>query len=176
MILFSLGQPHARSEQRTCYDDGWGSPWANDASASSAFNTASTGFTSPPLDDGDGFDDFGDVQQPAADPTSTDDFGDFGDFDEAPQEGFADDAAFEDQAQLAGPSHWEALVLDPLPPRAELKEQIDSILAPLWAYDDVDNALSDEPMREVGGLAQVLVTPERYDHASACLPIPHTIL
>ncbi|KZV76047.1 hypothetical protein PENSPDRAFT_599007 [Peniophora sp. CONT] len=145
-------------------DDGWGSPWANDASTTSTFKTTSTGFTTPAADEEDGFDDFGDVQTPGADITTgaggDDDFGDFGDFDEGPQEGFAGDAAFEDQARLAGPSHWDALVLDPLPSRAELQEKIEDILAPLWAYDDVSSALSDEPMREIGGLAQVLVTPE----------------
>ncbi|VDC07338.1 unnamed protein product [Peniophora sp. CBMAI 1063] len=143
-------------------DDGWGSPWANDASASTTFDSAPSFASPPPDNDEVGFDDFGDVQQPSADPASTDDFGDFGDFDEAPQDqaGFAGDAAFEDQAQLAGPSHWDALVLDPLPPRAELRDQIENILAPVWAYDDVGSALSDEPIREVGGLAQVLVTPE----------------
>lgn len=159
-------------------DDGWGSPWANDASTTSTFETTSTGFTTPAADEEDGFDDFGDVQTPGADIATgggDDDFGDFGDFDEGPQEGFAGDAAFEDQARLAGPSHWDALVLDPLPPRAELQEKIEDILAPLWAYDDVSSALSDEPMREIGGLAQVLVTPERYDHIQLTLPVPHIV-
>ncbi|KAI0004955.1 hypothetical protein BJV74DRAFT_805925 [Russula compacta] len=41
-----------------------------------------------------------------------------------------------------------------------LEAQIEEILGPLWNSDDTSQALTDEDVREVGGLAQILVTPD----------------
>ena len=67
---------------------------------------------------------------------------------------------------MAGPSShrdWEPLHLDAhnMPSRSELEEQIEEILSPLWADDDLDGAFTDEDIREVGGINQILITPER---------------
>lgn len=131
----------------------------------------------------DQFEDFDDFGSPADTPQLTsaqdDDFGDFGDFGDVQDSstvaledagafggGFADDAGFDEQVRMAGPSthrDWEPLHLDPhnMPSRSELEEQIEEILSPLWADDDLDEAFTDEDIREVGGLSQILITPER---------------
>ena len=108
-------------------------------------------------------DDFDNFATPAESIGASDDeeFGDFGDFGEAQM---AEGSAFDDAdfgAELAGSLDWQLLKLDPLPSRAALRQHITEILRPLWAENDSD-ALSDESIREMEGITQVLVTPERY--------------
>ena len=90
-----------------------------------------------------------------------DDFGDFGDFGEAPAAG---DNGF-DHADFGGPiagsSRCRPLMLDPLPSRTVLQAQINEILGPQWA-DDTSDTLTNDGIREMEGISQVLVTPERY--------------
>ena len=96
-----------------------------------------------------------------------DEFGDFGEFGQA--EGIAEDIGnsghfSEPATSVAGPSSswdWEPLQFDPHPSQQTLEAQIDEILGPLWNTDDTSQALTDEDVREVGGLAQVLVTSDR---------------
>ncbi len=96
-----------------------------------------------------------------------DEFGDFGEFGQA--EGTAEDTGnggyFSEPGVLAAGSSssrdWEPLQFDPHPSRQTLEAQIEEILGPLWNADDTSQALTDEDVREVGGLAQVLVTPDR---------------
>jgi hypothetical protein len=115
----------------------------------------------------DPFDDFKELPESDAD-VADDDFGDFGDFDEAGivnSNGFEDDIGFEAEVPVAGPSshkEWHPLNLDPLPPRSELVKQVNEILEPIWGYGDASEILTDEEIREVEGISQVLVTPERY--------------
>jgi hypothetical protein len=95
-----------------------------------------------------------------------DDFGDFGDFDDAEivnSTGFEDDIGFGEEVPVAGPSHkdWHPLKLDPLPSRSELSEQVNNILEPIWGYRDPSEMLTDEGIREVEGINQILVTSER---------------
>ncbi|KAI0268324.1 hypothetical protein BC834DRAFT_952638 [Gloeopeniophorella convolvens] len=112
----------------------------------------------------DEFDGYGTSTGGTMEQDGDDDFGDFGDFGEADDanNGFADDVDFGGPAQLAGPSlrDWEPLQLDALPPRKILHAQVEEILGPLWDSDDLGQVLTDEDVREVGGLAQVLVTPD----------------
>ena len=129
----------------------------------------------------DDFDDFSNFRTPAetvagSGEEDNDDFGDFGDFGETQQlpitPGFSTsfgDPVYAEPEGISGPStstDWRPLRLDPLPSRQQLQEQVDSILGPLWSYDDTSQ-LTDEPMREIGGLNQTLVTPERYLLSSA---------
>ncbi|KAI0050165.1 hypothetical protein FA95DRAFT_1555865 [Auriscalpium vulgare] len=121
--------------------------------------------TNIPSEPSDDFDDFGAPAEPGGADGDEDDFGDFGDFEEAEEAGgeFTGAAGFSDGAGVAGPStsrDWEALRLEPLPSRRDLEEQIDEILGPLWAHDDLSQALTDDDIREVGGLNQILITPE----------------
>ena len=96
-----------------------------------------------------------------------DEFGDFGEFGQA--EGTAEDIGnsghfSEPVTSVAGPSSswdWEPLQFDSHPSQQTLVAQIEEILGPLWNTDDTSQALTDEDVREVGGLAQVLVTPDR---------------
>lgn len=97
-----------------------------------------------------------------------DEFGDFGDFGQA--EGTTEDIGnssghfSEPAASGAGSSSswdWEPLQFDPHPSRQTLEAQIEEILGPLWNADDTSQTLTDEDVREVGGLAQVLITPDR---------------
>ncbi len=112
------------------------------------------------FDDLDGFGTQKDVS-PGED--DDDEFGDFGEFGQA--EGTTEDIHFsEPAASAAGSSSswdWEPLQFDPHPSQQALEAQIEEILGPLWNTDDTSQALTDEDVREVGGLAQVLVTPDR---------------
>lgn len=94
-----------------------------------------------------------------------DDFGDFGEFGQAEgSEEIGDSGHFSEPAVLvagSSSSDWEPLHLDPHPSRQTLEAQIEEILGPLWNTDDTSQALTDEDVREVGGLAQILVSPDR---------------
>lgn len=115
----------------------------------------------------DQFEDFDDPVQTMQADAGDDDFGDFGDFDEAEvvnSTGF-DDGEFGQEVQIAGPSsyaEWHPLRLDPLPSRSELEDQVSSILEPIWGSADISGLLTDDGIREVEGVGQILVTPERY--------------
>jgi hypothetical protein len=97
-----------------------------------------------------------------------DDFGDFGDFGEAEivdSTGFEDHIGFVEEFPVAGPSshrEWHPLKLDPLPPRPELAKQVNEILEPIWGSVDTSKGLTDEGIRDVEGISQILVTSERY--------------
>jgi DNA-directed RNA polymerase I subunit RPA1 len=95
-----------------------------------------------------------------------DDFGDFGEFGQAESttEEIGNSGHFSEPAvSVAGSSSWvwEPLHFDPHPSRHTLEAQIEEILGPLWNTDDTSQVLTDEDVREVGGLAQILVTPDR---------------
>jgi hypothetical protein len=118
----------------------------------------------------DDFDDFGsptETTQPVAD--DEDDFGDFGDFGDAeenppgPEFNESDDFG---EIPVAGPSSfqttWEALNLDPMPNSADLREQVDETLAPIWGNMDISQVTTKEGIREVEGINQILVNPQRY--------------
>ncbi|KAG8685061.1 hypothetical protein FRC08_013323 [Ceratobasidium sp. 394] len=140
--------------------------------ADDAFDANDDSF-GPPADDG--FGDFDDFAAPAAGQAMDDDFGDFGDFgdgdgaggfESGPSNGFAEAAhggfgqggfGAED---VKVPAQWQPLEIDPLPPPKVLAERVGELLAPIWAHLRPDEFLSDEPERQVEGIAQVLVTPE----------------
>lgn len=124
----------------------------------------------------DQFDDFDDPVQTVQADAGDDDFGDFGDFDEAEvvnSTGF-DDGEFGEEVQIAGPSshtEWHPLRLHPLPSRSEVEDQVSSILEPIWGSGDISGLLTDDGIREVEGVGQILVTPERYVFFfDVCLP------
>jgi hypothetical protein len=115
----------------------------------------------------DDLDDFGAQNDVSAGEDDDDEFGDFGEFGHADgtTEDIGNSGHFgEPTASVAGSSSswdWEPLQFDPHPSRQTLEAQIEEILGPLWNTDDTSQALTDEDVREVGGLAQVLVTPDR---------------
>ncbi|KAH9977842.1 hypothetical protein BGW80DRAFT_1284455 [Lactifluus volemus] len=114
----------------------WATQTSGTASLSSPF--FSTFPQTPPtinqLDDLGGF---GTQENAAAQGDDDDEFGDFGEFGHA--EGTTED--FADSSHLS-------------------VGQIEEILGALWDGDDLSEALTDEDVREVGGLAQILVTPD----------------
>ncbi|EIW61219.1 uncharacterized protein TRAVEDRAFT_162172 [Trametes versicolor FP-101664 SS1] len=132
-------------------------------------------------DDFDDFDNFGTPAETAAGSgeDGEDDFGDFGDFGETQQMpvtpgGFSSfgGATYDEPESIGGPSFapdWKPLQVDPLPSRDTLQEEVDEILGPLWAHDDTSHITEDE-IREVGGLSQTLVTPESRQLYNALLP------
>ncbi|KAI0375791.1 hypothetical protein BV20DRAFT_959839 [Pilatotrama ljubarskyi] len=142
-------------------------------------------FTTSPgpstLDDFDDFDNFhtpvGTSVAPGED--ADDDFGDFGDFGETQQVAITPGSfstfgveTYDEPESLGGPpftAEWRPLRLQPLPSRDQLQEQVDHILGPLWAHDDSSH-ITDEAIREVGGLSQTLVTPESRQLYNALLP------
>ncbi|KAJ7639021.1 hypothetical protein FB45DRAFT_418502 [Roridomyces roridus] len=113
----------------------------------------------------DDFDDFGSPtettmdQQPQDGGFDDDDFGDFGDEVSAPGPEFSQHAVFE-QAPIAGPSEWQPLRLAPIPNGVDLREQVDGILGPIWADHDISKVTTNEGIREVEGISQILVYPE----------------
>ncbi|KAJ6539555.1 hypothetical protein B0H19DRAFT_961538 [Mycena capillaripes] len=115
----------------------------------------------------DDFDDFGSPTETTK-PVSAedDDFGDFGDFGDAEENPsgpeFSESEEF-GEIPVAGPSFqtsWEALNLDPMPNRVDLREQVDDILAPIWGGTDITKVTTKEGIREVEGINQILVNPE----------------
>ncbi|KII94931.1 hypothetical protein PLICRDRAFT_98173 [Plicaturopsis crispa FD-325 SS-3] len=123
--------------------------------------------TSGQFDDFD--DDFGDAPVPTAE--ADDDFGDFGDFGDAQAEdfgsqgGFGEQVGFGEEVRIAGPSEvpWEPLRLDPTPSQELLHDQLDAILAPVWANEDLSTVTTQDDIRQVEGISQILVTAESRD-------------
>ena len=128
--------------------------------------------------------DFGGGGQPAED----DDFGDdFGDFDGGQSLGFEDDSFREGELmpEITPPpsaATWEPLRLDPLPPPSDLSEQVQELLSQVWTPTNLEELMTNEGIREVEGLGQVLITPERWaDHTcgthdiQTCEPAGHCI-
>ena len=120
---------------------------------------------SPALDE---FDDFGEPGEPSS--STQDDFGDdFGDFDggiqiQADMEAFEGDiGGFQDTFTTPIPSSttWVPLRLDPLPSSKELSGMVEEILDSVWLLPDAEEVMTGEDIRQVEGLNQVLVTPER---------------
>ncbi|KAI0307220.1 hypothetical protein B0F90DRAFT_1807876 [Multifurca ochricompacta] len=113
-------------------------------------------------------DDFGGfgAQGGATDPGDDDDeFGDFGEFGQAEEttKVIRDSSSFSEPVPVADSSPWDWEPLDfrhSRPSRRTLDTQVEEILGLLWNHDDLSEALTDEDVREVGGLAQILVTPD----------------
>ncbi len=101
-----------------------------------------------------------------------DDFGDFGDFGDAIEGGessaFSQTSGFDTGfGQLTIQSdEWSSLRLQPTPSPSRLRDDLNSLLDPLWSSNDISQFATNENIRQVGGLNQVLVTPERSVHAS----------
>jgi len=116
---------------------------------------------------GDDFDDFGTARTGTSD-AQDDDFGDFGDFGDAEEMGTPADfgkVGFGLEEQFAGPettdSNWDPLRLNPMPSKEDLETQLDEMLGPIWT-DDISEFTTAEHIRQVEGVSQILVTPERY--------------
>ena len=121
-------------------------------------------FTQPKSTFDDDFADFGASTEAQGIPTE-DDFGDFGGFGEVVE---LDDAPATslgqvDDFRIAGPSSysWRPLSLNPIPSRSTLERMINETLSPIWSQEDIADVTTDDPIREVEGLAQVLITPSR---------------
>lgn len=125
--------------------------------------------SSPPTFQDDGFGDFDDFEGPQANQDVSfngddfDDFGDFGDVDAVPPSA----SGFGFGGSIAGPSvqrEWQPLYLDPVPSHLELQEEVEEILGPVWDDEALARAMSDEQIREVEGVGQILQYAERYAH------------
>lgn len=117
----------------------------------------------------DKFDDFsGDFQTSNDQGGFNDDFGDFEEFSDSAQTGgnvsFASepledgDLGFGGTTSLLG--QWKSLVLEPFPSTAKLKQDIEGLLDPLVDPED-SHFFTEEDIRQVEGLNQILVTQER---------------
>ncbi|KDR83922.1 hypothetical protein GALMADRAFT_110961 [Galerina marginata CBS 339.88] len=156
------------------------SVWAT----SDVVDTTSVLKTEPPIAvvsnlDDTGFDDFDDFGVPeeatAEDDLKEDDFGDFNDFGEADasSSAFGGGLAFDD-ARIAGPSSqvWRPLQLDPYPSRSSLENEINETLAPVWNYENISDFTTDEGIREVEGVSQILYTPSSREMHKMLLQTP----
>ncbi|CAE6492368.1 hypothetical protein AG1IA_00291 [Rhizoctonia solani AG-1 IA] len=137
---------------------------ANKFPSGSTFGGAINGSDAPA---DDGFGDFDDFAAPVSGQVTDDDFGEFGDFGdggdgggfgEVVGDGFGNDGF--GTASLETPAHWQPLTVDPLPPPNELSELVQELMGPCWASLRPDDLMSDEPERQVEGLARILVTSE----------------
>ncbi|KIK04642.1 hypothetical protein K443DRAFT_675660 [Laccaria amethystina LaAM-08-1] len=109
------------------------------------------------------FDDFGPSAEAASSDARDDDFGDFGDAEYSAQEGFGESIDFEEQTQIAGPSslrQWRPLQLNPFAGRQQIEEEIYEILALEWENEEISYITTNEGIREVEGIGQILLTPE----------------
>jgi hypothetical protein len=155
-------------------DDPFGSSvWAAETSTFSPKASASTFMppaAEPPEDEGfDDFDDFGEAAEPTSVGTGDDDdFGDFGDFEDTVDD--ASGAPAFDNGGFGGDSNpiavstappVEMLRLRPMPDRAELRAQVERIIEPIFPKSEIAQYTTDEPIRQVGGLNQILVSEER---------------
>ncbi|KXN89563.1 hypothetical protein AN958_05430 [Leucoagaricus sp. SymC.cos] len=151
----------------------WGSATSDGVSPIKPSISLSTQPPSAPESEFDdsGFDDFEDFNTA---PTSAvemhDDFGEFEEFGETA----VVTTRSNDQAFLSGPPQqdWRTLRLEPLPERPELEAEIHSILEPIWAGEDISRVTTDDPIREVEGNAQILVTPESREMYKVLLQTP----
>ena len=151
-------------EAYTMDEDFGSSVWATPATGVISLLSPNISSTISQFDD---FDEFGPQEDVFRHEDDDDDFGDFGEFGQAEDttEEFESSDGFKETElePAAGSSSldWEPLRFDSHPSRQMLETQIDEILGPLWSKDDLGDALTDEDAREVGGLAQILVTPDR---------------
>lgn len=120
----------------------------------------------------DDFDDFGTPAETlaASDVGGDDDFGDFGDFGEIQEDGpVFEEETFASQP-VPGPSRTvRPLRLHPLPSPEDLQKQIDDLLNPILPPHD-PSLYHDRPLREEGGIASILITPESRKLYESVLP------
>src|SRR6266404_721192 len=154
-------------------DEDFGSAvWATPGPASGAVSLLPSDFSTMPhisstISQFNDFDEFGHQEDVSKHEDDDDEFGDFGEFGQAEDMTgeFGNSSAFEEREPKPAAGSlswdWEPLRFDSYTSRQILETQIEEILGPLWSSDDLDDALTDEDVREVGGLAQILVTPDR---------------
>ncbi|EJU06337.1 hypothetical protein DACRYDRAFT_19532 [Dacryopinax primogenitus] len=121
----------------------------------------------------DDFDDFGAPAAPALEGETAsfaDDFGDFGETIEAESVTFVQTEQPEPSPLSASTEEYHAIVLDPMPSREELERQIDALIAPIFPIDT--GQFTDEPVREVAGLGQMLITQQSRDLYRTLTEIP----
>ncbi|RPD67013.1 hypothetical protein L226DRAFT_529405 [Lentinus tigrinus ALCF2SS1-7] len=163
----------------------WGAPDASVSIAPLAVKPPTFELSPSPSTAPDDFDDFDNFRTPAetaagsGEEAEDDDFGDFGDFGEtqplpitpAFSTSFGE-VQYAEPESISGswiPREWQPLHLNPLPSLEQLQEQVDDILGPLWIRNDTSH-LTDDPIREVGGLNQTLVTSASRQLYNALLP------
>ena len=117
-----------------------------------------------PAGEDDEFGDFGDFGDTQVTNGFDDDMGGFeeGNADAPPLSSF--DGGFEHELPPdPGPSTWEPLRLRPsLPTPANLSRHIEALLASTYGRVDPETVMSDDPIRQVEGIGQILFTTQRY--------------
>ena len=125
----------------------------------------------PVLSAQDSFDDFDEFGTPAetvaaSEAEEDDDFGDFGDFGDTVEAGpssaaptFSNDPFFEEPQALPA-QDWQPLRVTTESTYEEIKQQTEELLGSLWRPGD-PSLFHDRPLRQVGGLNQILINPER---------------
>jgi len=104
-----------------------------------------------------------------------DDFGDFGDAIEGGESSaFSQTSGFDTGfGQLTIQSdEWSSLRLQPTPSPSRLRDDLNILLDPLWSSNDISQFATNENIRQVGGLNQVLVTPESRSLYNALFQFP----
>ena len=147
------------------------SVWGVPAPAPSLLSRPPLLSSSSPAAYHDQLDDFDDFHTPLESQTPSlaqdDDFADFGDFGEVGGSNanftFDEDTTF--STELQGPElsqlGWRSLRLDPLSSAQDLGLQIEEILGPVWPHE-LSSLTSDEDIKQVEGIGQILTTLARY--------------
>ncbi|KAH7887575.1 hypothetical protein F5I97DRAFT_1861378 [Phlebopus sp. FC_14] len=126
--------------------------------------------TSSPAPSHDHYDDFDDFHTPPQTQNPSvaqdDDFADFGDFGDVQEsdDPFTFDEADPNMREEDAPADssqrtWNPLRLSPLPSKEDLSLQIEETLGPVWSHG-LPGLTSDEDIRQVGGIGQILITQE----------------
>jgi hypothetical protein len=114
----------------------------------------------------DDFDDFGPSETFETGQGLDDDFGDFGDFEETAAEtdtirAFDEEPDFSSTPATPLVAAWEPLRLDPMPTASTLQKSINITMEVVWPEADYQSSSTDENIRQVEGISQILVTAER---------------
>ncbi|KAG6868168.1 hypothetical protein C0993_006836 [Termitomyces sp. T159_Od127] len=139
------------------------SVWASNDPVKALPTQKSFSAPKPQFGNDDRFDDFCSPVDVIRAGAGDDDFGDFGEAATTCSSGFEDDVGFEEDVQIAGPpsvSDWHTLKLDPSSSTEGMNEELQSILSPLWGYENLTNILTSDGIREVEGVNQILMDSE----------------
>jgi hypothetical protein len=139
------------------------SPLAFQDVSESAQESSGSAVPPTPFDDLD----FGEAAQPAEDDDFGDDFGEFDggqsvEFADGDMNGFREADPMPEEFTPPPPiATWEPLRLDPLPSPSKLSDKVQELLGQTWTPSNPDDLMTSEGIRQVEGLGQVLVTPDR---------------
>lgn len=144
--------------------------WAssNEPPVKPSENISSSSSITEPTSPDPQFHDFDDFASTAEFPTNDEDFGDFGDFGDPDTSmevsQFEEAVEFSQEKEEAGEPYsppWSLLHIDHPASSKDIKSQVTDLLQPLWWDTGMEICTSNEDIRQVEGVGQILSTMER---------------